>query len=209
MKIAIIGLGLMGGSIATSAKQKNIFEHIAAYDTDLSNLKKAYKRKIIDSYHNDIKLAIKDADIIFIATPVATFESIFTEIKKYITKHQIVTDVGSAKVTIIKSAQKIFAEHIKQFVPSHPLVGSEKSGVEAAVENLLGGKAATKHSRKPEIVADAAYMILTQPSRECTGNFFIDDEVLIEHGITDLSGYSVVPGEKLMPDFFLYGGDQT
>ena len=79
----------------------------------------------------------------------------------------------------------------------------------AAVRNLLGGKAAVNHSRKPEIVADAAYLILTQSSKQCTGNFFIDDEVLIEHGITDLSKYSVVPGEKLIPDFFLYGGGET
>ena len=79
----------------------------------------------------------------------------------------------------------------------------------AAVKNLLGGKAAVNHSRKPEIVADAAYLILTKPSREYTGNFFIDDEVLIEHGITDLGKYSVVPGSKLIPDFFLYGGGQT
>ena len=79
----------------------------------------------------------------------------------------------------------------------------------AAVKNLLGGKAAMNHSRKPEIVADAAYLILTKPSREYTGNFFIDDEVLIEHGITDLGKYSIVPGSKLIPDFFLYGGGQT
>ncbi|MBD3253626.1 MAG: SDR family NAD(P)-dependent oxidoreductase [Candidatus Lokiarchaeota archaeon] len=79
----------------------------------------------------------------------------------------------------------------------------------SAVRNLLGGKAAMKHSRKPQIVAEAAYHILTQPSRECTGNFFIDDEVLMEHGITDLSKYSVEPGAKLIPDFFLYGGGET
>jgi len=79
----------------------------------------------------------------------------------------------------------------------------------AAVKNLLGGESAVKHSRKPEIVADAAYYIITEPSDQCTGNFFIDDEVLIEHGVTDLSHYSVVPGERLIPDFFLYGGGET
>jgi citronellol/citronellal dehydrogenase len=79
----------------------------------------------------------------------------------------------------------------------------------SAVKNLLGGESAMKHSRKPEIVADAAYIILTKPSRKCTGNFFIDDEVLIENGITDLSRYSMVPGAKLIPDFFLYGGGDT
>ena len=79
----------------------------------------------------------------------------------------------------------------------------------AAVKNLLGGESAVKHSRKPEIVADAAYYIITEPSDQCTGNFFIDDEVLMEHGITDLSDYSVVPNERLIPDFFLYGGGET
>ncbi|MEJ2250863.1 MAG: NAD(P)-dependent oxidoreductase [Candidatus Lokiarchaeota archaeon] len=79
----------------------------------------------------------------------------------------------------------------------------------AAVRNLLGGEQSIKHSRKPEIVADAAYIILTQPSRECTGNFFIDDEVLIENGVTDLSKYSAVQGKKLIHDFFLYGGGET
>ncbi len=79
----------------------------------------------------------------------------------------------------------------------------------AAVRNLLGGETTIKHSRKPEIVADAAYLILTKSSEECTGNFFIDDEILIEHGVTNLDKYSVVPGANLIPDFFLYGGGQT
>ncbi len=73
----------------------------------------------------------------------------------------------------------------------------------AAVENLLGGKSTIKHSRIPEIVADAAYLILTKNSKECTGNFFIDEEFLIENGITDLKKYSVDPNEELYQDFFL------
>lgn len=79
----------------------------------------------------------------------------------------------------------------------------------SAVRNLLGGEQSVKHSRTPEIVADSAYLILTQNSKECTGNFFIDDEVLISNGVTDLSKYSVVPGAKLVEDFFLFGGGQT
>ena len=73
----------------------------------------------------------------------------------------------------------------------------------AAVRNLLGGESAVKHSRKPEIVADAAYLILTKPSRDCTGNFFIDEEILSEHGITDLKKYSVDPNSETYLDFFL------
>jgi len=73
----------------------------------------------------------------------------------------------------------------------------------AAVQNLLGGDALTKMSRKPEIIADAAFYILQRPSTECTGNTFIDEEVLSGEGITDLSGYSVVPDAKLYKDLFL------
>jgi citronellol/citronellal dehydrogenase len=73
----------------------------------------------------------------------------------------------------------------------------------AAVKNLLGGDHAIRGSRKPEILADAAYEIFARPSRECTGNFFIDDEVLASVGKTDLSEYAVDPGAPLLPDFFI------
>jgi citronellol/citronellal dehydrogenase len=73
----------------------------------------------------------------------------------------------------------------------------------AAVKNLLGGDQAIRGSRKPEIMADAAYAIFQRPSRECTGNFFIDDEVLAAEGKTDLTEYAVDPAAALLPDFFV------
>jgi|HubBroStandDraft_1064217.scaffolds.fasta_scaffold45081_4 citronellol/citronellal dehydrogenase len=73
----------------------------------------------------------------------------------------------------------------------------------AAVQNLLGGDDVMKGSRTPEIVADAAHFILTRPSHEQTGSFFLDEEVLEAAGVTDLSKYSTVPGAQLFPDFFL------
>ena len=73
----------------------------------------------------------------------------------------------------------------------------------AAIRNLLGGDAMAKRSRTPAIIADAAWHILTSPSRERTGNFFIDDDVLAEAGITDLSHYAVDPTQELAPDFFI------
>ncbi|HEY1549452.1 MAG TPA: NAD(P)-dependent oxidoreductase [Kofleriaceae bacterium] len=73
----------------------------------------------------------------------------------------------------------------------------------AAVQNLLGGGATMKGSRKPEIMGDAAYAILTRDSRECTGNFFIDDDVLKAAGKTDLSEYAFDPSSPLFPDFFV------
>lgn len=73
----------------------------------------------------------------------------------------------------------------------------------AAVKNLLGGDAIVRGSRKPEIMGDAAHVILNRPSRECTGNFFIDDEVMASVGKTDLSEYAVDPTAQLVPDFFV------
>ncbi|MEM9861961.1 MAG: NAD(P)-dependent oxidoreductase [Myxococcota bacterium] len=74
----------------------------------------------------------------------------------------------------------------------------------AAVKNLLGGDALIKRSRTPDIMADAAHWILTQPAKECTGNFFIDDDIVTEKlGITDLDQYAVDPTQELAPDFFV------
>jgi len=73
----------------------------------------------------------------------------------------------------------------------------------AAVVNLLGGEELANRSRKPEIVADAAYAIFMRSSRDCTGNFFIDEEVLASAGIHDFSQYAVKPGSQLQPDFFI------
>lgn len=73
----------------------------------------------------------------------------------------------------------------------------------AAVKNLLGGEQLVQRSRKPEIMADAAHVILTRPSREFSGNFCIDDEILESDGVTDLTDYAVDPSKELYPDFFV------
>ncbi len=73
----------------------------------------------------------------------------------------------------------------------------------AAVRNLLGGEKVANASRKPEIMADAAWYVLTRDSRACTGNFLMDEQVLAEEGQTDLDRYAVRPGTPLFPDFFL------
>ena len=78
-----------------------------------------------------------------------------------------------------------------------------RTTIATAAANMLGGDELIMHSRKPDIMADAAYVILTKPSREFTGNFCIDDTVIEGEGITDLSGYAVNPELQLAPDFFV------
>ncbi len=78
-----------------------------------------------------------------------------------------------------------------------------RTAIATSAINLLGGDAMMEQSRKPEIMADAAYAIITKPAIECTGNFFIDDDALRAEGVTDFDQYAYVPGKPLAPDFFL------
>jgi citronellol/citronellal dehydrogenase len=78
-----------------------------------------------------------------------------------------------------------------------------RTTIATAALAMLGGLVPTENCRTPEVVADAAHAVLRRPSRECTGNFFLDDEVLAAEGVTDLSGYAVSPGAPLIPDLFV------
>ncbi len=78
-----------------------------------------------------------------------------------------------------------------------------RTTIATAAVNMLGGDAMIKRSRKPEIMADAAHIVLTRPAGGFTGRFLIDDEVLRENGVADLSGYNVTPGVEPIPDFFV------
>ena len=73
----------------------------------------------------------------------------------------------------------------------------------AAIRNILGGEEAIQRCRKPEIMADAAHAVFIKNSRDCTGNFFVDEKVLAEEGVTDFDQYAVMPGGDLLPDFFV------
>jgi citronellol/citronellal dehydrogenase len=95
------------------------------------------------------------------------------------------------------------AEELKKYNIASNTLWPRTTIATAAVQNLLGGDALIKMSRKPEIMADAAYYILSKPSGQCTGNSFIDEAVLEAENITDLSSYSVVPGATLYQDLFI------
>ena len=95
------------------------------------------------------------------------------------------------------------AEELKKYNIASNTLWPRTTIATAAVKNLLGGDALIKMSRVPEIIADAAFYILSQPAKECTGNTFIDEEVLALAGITDLDKYSVETGSHLYTDLFL------
>lgn len=95
------------------------------------------------------------------------------------------------------------AEELKKYNIAANTLWPKTTIATAAVQNLLGGDALMKMSRKPEIIADSAFYILQRPSSDCTGNSFIDEDVLKAEGITDFEPYAVTPGGKLYTDLFL------
>jgi citronellol/citronellal dehydrogenase len=95
------------------------------------------------------------------------------------------------------------AAELKQFNIASNTLWPRTTIATAAVKNLLGGEALMNRSRKPEIVADAAFYILSKPTKLCSGNHFIDEDVLVSEGISDFSKYAVLPGADLQRDLFL------
>ncbi|MEY4768792.1 MAG: hypothetical protein RL637_1431 [Pseudomonadota bacterium] len=138
-KLCIIGVGLIGGSIAKTARQNNLVKTIIGFGRkqDELNLIRAKELNVIDDYYFDIAEAIESADCVIIATPVASFESIFLALKPYWNSQTIYSDVGSTKGNIVEAAKKVFGEIPPNFIPAHPIAGAEKSGVEAAIVDLF------------------------------------------------------------------------
>lgn len=141
-KICIIGVGLIGGSIARAARQHSFSETIVAYgrDSDLSNLQIAKDLGVIDHYSLNIEEAVANADCVVIATPVGAIEAIFALLKPVWNEKAVYTDVGSTKTNVIAAAQRVFGYIPDNLVPAHPIAGAEQSGVEALVDNLFVNK---------------------------------------------------------------------
>lgn len=156
LKIVIVGLGLIGGSIArglsapvpqskanTSAKvekTKKLCREIIAVGRNESILQQALADGIITDYATDVAQACVDADLVIIAVPSLTVEKVLQELKPVIGKDTVVTDAASVKGAIIDSAFRVYGKVPENFVPGHPIAGSENSGYSASLEDLYKGK---------------------------------------------------------------------
>jgi len=141
-KLCIIGVGLMGGSVARAARLKGLSKSIMGYGRlqDLQNLETAKHLGVIDDYSLDIEVAVQDADCVVIATPVESIESILSLLQPIWSNHTIYTDVGSTKGSVVAAAQRVFGVIPNNFVLAHPIAGAEQSGVVAAVDDLFVNK---------------------------------------------------------------------
>ncbi len=136
--IAIVGMGLIGGSIGMAVKNKGISKKVIGISRNIQNLEEAVKKEAIDEYTLDLIDGTKSADIVFICTPISTVvptaKTIFSSVKDGC----IITDVASSKADIVKELERCVPERIF-FVGGHPMAGSERSGIKAATKYLLEG----------------------------------------------------------------------
>jgi prephenate dehydrogenase len=141
-KLCIIGVGLIGGSIAKAARQKMQAKTIVGFGRkeDEINLITAKQLGVIDNYYLDIAQAVNGADCVLIATPVGSIEAVFKQLKPYWSVDTIYTDAGSTKGSVIKAATNVFGSVPTNFVPAHPIAGAEQSGVTAALVDLFTHK---------------------------------------------------------------------
>ena len=137
--LSIIGVGLIGGSLARALRKAKLVGRITACNRSEATLKKAIKLGVIDDYSLNISEAVKGADVIIIGTPLSVSEKILPEIADSISANAVLTDVGSVKGGIVSKARETLAEKISSFVPGHPIAGTEKNGVEASLEDLFVG----------------------------------------------------------------------
>jgi len=139
-RVAILGVGLIGGSFALALKEARACAHVVGAGRNSANLELALERGVIDSIAADAVAAAHGADLVLLAAPLAQFPKLFRDIAPVIGPKAIVTDGGSTKRDVVAAARAALGKKIAQFVPAHPIAGGEKSGAGAASADLFRGK---------------------------------------------------------------------
>jgi len=139
-RVAVIGVGLIGGSFALALKEKKLCGHVVGAGRSAANLKLALERGAIDSIAADPAAAVRDADLVLVAAPVAQFESIFRQIEEVLKPAALLIDAGSTKRDVVATARAALGAKIARFVPAHPIAGAEQSGAGAAHAGLFRGR---------------------------------------------------------------------
>lgn len=135
-KIALIGIGLIGSSLARVIRRENLARHIAIATRSASTLKRAEALHLGDSYATDLKEAVRDADLVVVSVPVGASEEVAREIAPALKQGAILTDVGSTKASVIAQMAPYVPQGV-HFIPGHPLAGTEKSGPDAGFAELF------------------------------------------------------------------------
>ncbi|MBS0335345.1 MAG: prephenate dehydrogenase/arogenate dehydrogenase family protein [Proteobacteria bacterium] len=139
-RVAVIGVGLIGGSFALALKARGACGTIVGVGRDPGNMRVARERGIVDAVETDPGAAVRGADLVLVATPVAQFPALFERIVPSLSSTALLMDAGSTKQDVVAAARSALGARVGQFVPAHPIAGAEHSGAAAAKADLFAGK---------------------------------------------------------------------
>lgn len=180
-RLAILGVGLIGGSLARALRERGAVQSVVGCGRDRGNLERAVELGVIDSWTHDPLEAVRGADIVVVAVTLGATADILARIAPGLSPQAIITDVGSAKRCVIEAARTQLPAHIARFVAGHPIAGAERSGVEASKADLY-----VRHRviLTPTADTDPAALARIRALWECVGAEVFDmdadlhDEVL-------------------------------
>ena len=139
-RLCIIGVGLIGGSLARALREAGACREVVGAGRNAGNLQTAVELGVIDRYETDLAQAVSGADMVVVCVPLGAMEGVFKAIKGQLAENVVLTDVGSAKGSVIDAAQRAFGSVPEFFVPGHPIAGTEQSGVEASFPGLYNDR---------------------------------------------------------------------
>lgn len=148
-RLAIIGLGLIGGSLARALRAAGAVEHISGYDIDPEQRRAALELGVVDSAPDSAVAAVQGADLVVLAVPVMETAAALAALRPALGADAVMTDVGSTKCSVIEAVAATLGEVPANYVPGHPIAGTEKSGVAASFDSLFRGRRVilTPHAR--------------------------------------------------------------
>jgi len=135
-RLLIIGMGLIGGSLALALKKADKVKEVVGFSRQASTRKQALALGIVDKAEDNVADAMQNVDMVVLAVPMGAMADTLMAIGPYVTDDMIITDAGSAKAQVVAAAKLALGERFKQFVPGHPIAGTEKSGPMAAFASL-------------------------------------------------------------------------
>lgn len=134
--VCIIGTGLIGGSLALAIRQAGFCREVIGAGRTEETLVKAVELGVIDRYDTRIPTAVQEADMVVVCVPLGAMRAVFEQINAGKNDDTIITDAGSAKQSVIRDAESVFEDGLQNFVPGHPIAGTEQSGVGSAFPEL-------------------------------------------------------------------------
>ncbi|HIJ21479.1 MAG: prephenate dehydrogenase/arogenate dehydrogenase family protein [Gammaproteobacteria bacterium] len=140
-RLALLGVGLIGGSLMRALKAEQAVEHVVGYGREEENLQQALELGVIDEIATSVADAVCNADMVVVAVPLGAVKALLDEMKEHLAEDAVVTDVGSVKWSVVRDAQQVFDGVVPPwFIPGHPIAGTENSGAASALTALYQGR---------------------------------------------------------------------